>query len=132
MTASTPASPRWCSPEAFQVYVDTFERKQVSMARSTVFATCERNWNAPSLLAGKQINQPALFIIGDADPVASFEAYTIKEDAHCRCASGTACDWPDCGPLIQCEKPEAVNSLLLTLSWPSNSSSETAALREPT
>jgi pimeloyl-ACP methyl ester carboxylesterase len=63
-------------------------------------------------LGGKQVDQPALFIIGDSDPVGELESYTIKKmpgvvprvEQHVIA---------NCGHWIQCEKPEPVNQLLM-------------------
>ncbi|UJJ31028.1 alpha/beta fold hydrolase [Halopseudomonas maritima] len=103
--------PAWCSDEAFEVYVKTFEQ---SGFRGPVnwYRNFERNWERTEALAGRQIEQPALFLIGDRDPVGTLEAYTIKKmpgvvpkvEQH---VIG------DCGHWIQAEKPDEVNSHLL-------------------
>ena len=103
--------PAWCSEEAFEVYVKTFER---SGFRGPVnwYRNFERNWERTEQLAGRQIEQPALFLIGDRDPVGTLEAYTIKKmpgvvpkvEQHVIA---------DCGHWIQAEKPDEVNSFLL-------------------
>ncbi|WP_341707144.1 alpha/beta hydrolase [Halopseudomonas sp.] len=103
--------PAWCSDEAFEVYVKTFEQ---SGFRGPVnwYRNFERNWERTEPLAGRQIEQPALFLIGDRDPVGTLEAYTIKKmpgvvpqvEQHVI---------SDCGHWIQAEKPVEVNSFLL-------------------
>ena len=103
--------PAWCSDEAFEVYVKTFEQ---SGFRGPInwYRNFERNWERTESLAGRQIEQPALFLIGDRDPVGALEAYTIKKmpsvvpqvEQHVIA---------DCGHWIQAEKPSEVNSLLL-------------------
>jgi len=103
--------PAWCSDEAFEVYVKTFEQ---SGFRGPInwYRNFERNWERTEPLAGRQIEQPALFLIGDRDPVGALEAYTIKKmpsvvpqvEQHVIA---------DCGHWIQAEKPSEVNSLLL-------------------
>ncbi len=103
--------PGWCSPEAFQVYVDTFERSGFH-GPVNWYRNFERNWERTESLGGKQVDQPALYIIGDADPVGELESYTIKKmpgvvprvEQHVIA---------DCGHWIQCEKPEPVNQLLM-------------------
>ncbi|TVP93537.1 MAG: alpha/beta hydrolase [Pseudomonadaceae bacterium] len=103
--------PAWCPPEAFQVYVDTFARSGFH-GPINWYRNFERNWQATADLAGRQITQPALFVIGDRDPVGQLEAYTIKKmpsvvprvEQH---------EVPDCGHWIQAEQPDAVNHLLL-------------------
>jgi hypothetical protein len=103
--------PGWCSPEAFQVYVDTFERSGFH-GPVNWYRNFERNWERTESLGGKQVDQPALFIIGDSDPVGELESYTIKKmpgvvprvEQHVIA---------NCGHWIQCEKPEPVNQLLM-------------------
>ncbi|WOD12450.1 alpha/beta hydrolase [Pseudomonas sp. NyZ704] len=103
--------PQWCSPEAFQVYVETFERSGFH-GPVNWYRNFERNWERTEPLAGKQIEQPALFIIGDADPVGELESYTIKKMPNVvpRVEQHVI---TNCGHWIQCEKPEAINQLLL-------------------
>ncbi|PCC97525.1 alpha/beta fold hydrolase [Halopseudomonas pelagia] len=103
--------PQWCSPEAFQVYVETFERSGFH-GPVNWYRNFERNWERTEPLAGKQIEQPALFIIGDADPVGELESYTIKKMPNVvpRVEQHVIAN---CGHWIQCEKPEAINQLLL-------------------
>lgn len=103
--------PAWCPPEAFEVYVQTFENSgfhgPVNWYRNFV-----RNWERTAGLSGQQVTQPALFLIGDRDPVGELEAYTIKKmpsvvplvEQHVLA---------DCGHWIQGEKPQQVNDLLL-------------------
>ncbi|MCL5041400.1 MAG: alpha/beta hydrolase [Gammaproteobacteria bacterium] len=104
-------APAWCPPEAFQVYVDTFERSGFH-GPINWYRNFERNWEVTADLAGCKIEQPALFVIGDRDPVGQLEAYTIKKmptvipriEQHLVA---------DCGHWIQAEQPAAVNRLLL-------------------
>lgn len=103
--------PAWCPPEAFEVYVKTFEESGFH-GPVNWYRNFELNWERTASLSGKQIEQPALFLIGDADPVGELEAYTIKKmpavvprvEQHVL---------SDCGHWIQGEKPEQVNDLLL-------------------
>lgn len=103
--------PAWCPPEAFEVYVQTFERSGFH-GPVNWYRNFERNWERTAELAGKQVTQPALFLIGDRDPVGELEAYTIKKmpsvvplvEQHVV---------SDCGHWIQGEKPREVNALLL-------------------
>ena len=100
----------WCSPEAFQVYVDTFERSGFH-GPVNWYRNFERNWERTESLGGKQVDQPALFIIGDSDPVGELESYTIKKMPSVvpRVEQHVIAN---CGHWIQCEKPEPVNQLL--------------------
>lgn len=103
--------PRWCSPEAFDVYVETYARNGF---RGPInwYRNFERNWELTAHLAGKQVEQPAQFIIGEKDPVAVLEGYTIKKmpevvpnvEQHVI---------PSSGHWVQSDQPEPVNRLLL-------------------
>lgn len=103
--------PEWCSPEAFDVYVRTFEHSGFH-GPVNWYRNFERNWEDTADLAGRQVEQPTLFLIGDRDPVGELEAYTIKKmpsvvplvEQHVIA---------DCGHWIQAEKPQEVNALLL-------------------
>lgn len=103
--------PAWCPPEAFEVYVKTFEQSGFHGPVSW-YRNFERNWERTAGLADQQILQPALFLIGDQDPVGELEAYTIKKmPAVVPLVEQHVLD--DCGHWIQGEKPQQVNELLL-------------------
>lgn len=102
--------PDWCPPDAFAVYLETFRnglRGPINWYRNF-----ERNWQRTESLAGRAIEQPALFIIGDNDPVGELEAFTIERmpalvpqvEQHVV---------ENCGHWIQSQCPQQVNSLLL-------------------
>ncbi|SDR91024.1 Pimeloyl-ACP methyl ester carboxylesterase [Halopseudomonas xinjiangensis] len=103
--------PEWCPPDAFDVYVATFERCGFRGPLNW-YRNFQRSWERTADLAGLQIEQPALFLIGDRDPVGEMEAYTIqkmpslvpKVEQHV---------FTDCGHWIQGEQAEEVNRLLL-------------------
>ncbi|GGC98842.1 alpha/beta fold hydrolase [Halopseudomonas salina] len=103
--------PAWCPPEAFEVYVKTFQQSGFHGPVSW-YRNFERNWERTAGLAGQKILQPALFLIGDQDPVGELEAYTIKKmPAVVPLVEQHVLD--DCGHWIQGEKPQQVNELLL-------------------
>ena len=103
--------PAWCSPQAFAGYVVTFSGRGFRGALNW-YRNFERNWQRTEGLAGRQIEQPALFLLGDLDPVGTLEAYTLKQmpkliphlESHVL---------ESCGHWLQCEQPEAVNRYLL-------------------
>lgn len=103
--------PAWCSQEAFDVYVQTFERNGFHGPLNW-YRNFERNWEITADLAGKQIEQPALFIIGEKDPVATLEAYTIEKmpNAVPKVEQHVI---PGSGHWVQSDQPEQVNPLLL-------------------
>ncbi len=103
--------PQWCPPEAFEVYVRTFEQSGFH-GPVNWYRNFERTWERTAPLAGKQILQPALFLIGDSDAVGDLEAYTIRKMPTVVPAVEQHVI-PECGHWLQGEKPEEVNHLLL-------------------
>ncbi|WP_185266312.1 alpha/beta fold hydrolase [Halopseudomonas xiamenensis] len=103
--------PAWCPQEAFDVYVETFIDNGFHGPLNW-YRNFERNFERTAELAGRQVEQPALFIIGDRDPVATLEAYAIgkmpsvvpRVEQHVI---------ERCGHWVQSEKPEQVNALVL-------------------
>ncbi|MBE8594905.1 hypothetical protein IQK56_30670 [Pseudomonas sp. MAFF 301449] len=72
----------------------------------------DRNWQRTEHLAGRQVLQPTLFLIGDRDPVGVFEAHTLKRMP----ASVPQLEQhvlANCGHWIQNEQAAQVNRLLL-------------------
>lgn len=104
--------PAWCSQEAFEVYVKTFERSGFHGPLNW-YRNFQRTWERTAGLAGQTIEQPALFLIGDRDPVGQLETHTIarmpsvvpRVEQHVIA---------DCGHWLQGEKPEEVNQHLLS------------------
>lgn len=103
--------PAWCSADAFAVYVATFEERGFRGALNW-YRNFERNWACTASLAGKQIEQPALFLLGDKDPVGTLEAHTLQKmptwvpDLEQHLLAG-------CGHWLQGERPEQVSRHLL-------------------
>ncbi|WP_454256149.1 alpha/beta fold hydrolase [Pseudomonas sp. Marseille-Q8238] len=103
--------PDWCSPEAFAEYVRTFEGRGFHGALNW-YRNFERNWQRTDKLAGQKVEQPALFLIGDKDPVGTLEAHSLRLmprlverlEQH---------QLTDCGHWLQNEKADEVNALLL-------------------
>ena len=102
--------PAWCSQHDLEIYVQTFAngfRGPLNWYRNF-----ERNWQRTEFLAGRQVLQPTLFLIGDRDPVGVFEAHTLKRmpevvpqlEQHVLA---------NCGHWIQVEQGAQVNTLLL-------------------
>ncbi|NWD78135.1 alpha/beta hydrolase [Pseudomonas gingeri] len=103
--------PDWCASEDYQAYRQTFAGKGFRGALNW-YRNFERNWQCTEFLAGAQVQQPTLFLIGDRDPVGALEAHTIKRmpglvpQLEQRLIE-------DCGHWIQSEKAEAVNTAML-------------------
>ena len=103
--------PTWCPPQVFAGYVATFNGRGFRGALNW-YRNFERNWQRTEALAGQHIQQPALFLLGDHDPVGTLEAYTLKQmprliphlESHVL---------SHCGHWLQCEQPDEVNRHLL-------------------
>lgn len=109
--AAPGALPQWCSQADLDVYVNTFAdhgfRGPLNWYRNF-----ERNWQRTECLAGQQVLQPTLFLIGDRDPVGIFEAHTLKRmpDSVPHLEQHVL---PNCGHWIQNEQSQQVNTLML-------------------
>ncbi|VXC73678.1 alpha/beta fold hydrolase [Pseudomonas sp. 9Ag] len=106
------APPAWCASDAFAVYLATFEGRGFRGALNW-YRNFERNWERTAPLAERKVEQPALFLLGDKDPVGTLEAHTLQKmpswvsDLEQHIVE-------DCGHWIQSEQPEQVNRLLLS------------------
>uniref|UniRef100_UPI002611ABEE alpha/beta fold hydrolase n=1 Tax=Pseudomonas sp. TaxID=306 RepID=UPI002611ABEE len=69
-------------------------------------------WQRTEALADRHIEQPALFLLGDKDPVGTLEAYTLQQMPK-RIANLEQHLLSDCGHWIQNEQAAQVNRLLL-------------------
>lgn len=103
--------PAWCDDESFQHYLATFAGRGFGPALNW-YRNFQRNWALSEPLAERRIEQPALFLIGDHDPVGTLEAHTLARMAQWvpRVEAHTLAD---CGHWLQGEKPAEVNARLL-------------------
>lgn len=103
--------PDWCDAAAFAEYVRSFAGRGFHGALNW-YRNFERNWQRTEALSGRRIEQPALFLLGDRDPVGTLEAYTLRQmpkwitqlEQHLL---------SDCGHWIQNEQASQVNRYLL-------------------
>ena len=103
--------PAWCDASAFALYVQTFQERGFYGALNW-YRNFERNWQRTEALAERQVEQPALFLLGDMDPVGTLEAYTLKQMPK-RVPRLESHVLENCGHWIQNEQAEQVNALLL-------------------
>lgn len=103
--------PDWCPAELFAVYERTFAGRGFHGALNW-YRNFERNWQRSEALAGLQVQQPALFLLGERDPVGRFEAPTLARMPG-RVPRLEQHLLDGCGHWLQSECPERVNSLLL-------------------
>jgi pimeloyl-ACP methyl ester carboxylesterase len=104
--------PPWMSAEHFQEYVDAFSKGSFK-GPIDWYRSLDRNWALTAFLQDQRILQPALFLVGERDPVRH---YAGQHEAGLK-------DWaPDlrgshvlsgAGHWLQQERPSEVNALLL-------------------
>ena len=104
--------PAWCGLDAFSVYLPTFEGRGFSGALNW-YRNFERNWARTALLADRKVLQPALFLLGDKDPVGTLETHSLQKmpavvpDLEQHLIA-------NCEHWLQGEQPEQVSQLVLT------------------
>lgn len=104
--------PAWCDSAAFEHYLNTFTGRGFYGALNW-YRNFERNWQRTEALADRQIEQPALFLLGDKDPVGTLEAYTLKQMLK-RFVKLEQHVLNECGHWIQSEQAAQVNQLLIS------------------
>ena len=105
-----PEPPAWLSEQELQVYVDAFERTGFTGGLNW-YRNIDRNWQLTEAIAERRIEQPALFLTGELDPVRRFMPAEAMDgwlgDLRAQIVVEGAGHW------VQQQSPEAVNSALL-------------------
>jgi len=109
-TDDDPPRPAWLSEADLQVYVDAFTQTGFRGGLG-YYRNIDRNWEQTADVADRRIEQPALFLTGERDPVRTFmpaEAMTgwvtdLRESVVV----------PGSGHWVTQDAPEAVNEALL-------------------
>jgi pimeloyl-ACP methyl ester carboxylesterase len=102
--------PPWMSEQELDVYVEAFQRTGFTGGLNW-YRNIDRNWELTTAVAERRIEQPALFLTGELDPVRRFMP---AEAMH-----GWVTDLraeivvPGAGHWVQQQAPEAVNAALL-------------------
>ena len=105
-----PLRPQWLSEEELDVYVEAFERTGFTGGLNW-YRNIDRNWELTASVAERRVDQPAMFLTGEHDPVRRFMP---AEAMH-----GWVSDLreevvvPGAGHWVQQQEPEAVNAELL-------------------
>jgi pimeloyl-ACP methyl ester carboxylesterase len=105
--------PEWLSEEDLDYFVDAF-RHSGFRGGINYYRNFDRNWETTPQLAGARVEQPALFITGERDPVRAMSGGSAEE--RMRAAVPDLRDFAivtDAGHWVQQERPTEVNALLL-------------------
>ena len=105
-----PRRPPWLSEQELQVYVDAFERTGFTGGLNW-YRNIDRNWELTATIAQRRVEQPALFITGELDPVRSFMPAEAMRGWVTDLREETVV--PGAGHWVQQQEPEAVNAALL-------------------
>jgi pimeloyl-ACP methyl ester carboxylesterase len=105
-----PRRPPWLSEEELDVYVEAFERTGFTGGLNW-YRNIDRNWELTAALAERRVEQPALFLTGELDPVRRF----MPSEAMRGWVSDLRREIvvPGTGHWVQQEAAEAVNDALL-------------------
>jgi epoxide hydrolase A/B len=102
--------PGWLSPDDLDFYVDEFSRTGFTGGLNW-YRNFDRNWELMEATAGVRVQQPALFVAGDRDPVLRMSPPEVMqgwvEDLR------GAVLVPGAGHWVQQERPDEVNAALL-------------------
>ncbi|HEY4897838.1 MAG TPA: alpha/beta hydrolase [Solirubrobacteraceae bacterium] len=105
-----PRAPTWLAPEDLEVYVEAFERTGFTGGLNW-YRNIDRNWELTAAVADRHIDQPAMFLTGELDPVRRF----MPSEAMRGWVGDLRRDVviPDAGHWVQQQAPGAVNEELL-------------------
>jgi pimeloyl-ACP methyl ester carboxylesterase len=105
-----PRRPDWLSEEELAVYVDAFERTGFSGGLNW-YRNIDRNWELTEPYAERRVEQPAMFLTGELDPVRSFMPAEVMDAWVTDLRANIVV--PGAGHWIQQQEPERVNEALL-------------------
>ena len=102
--------PAWLSEEELAVYVESFQRTGFTGGLNW-YRNIDRNWELTAEVAERRVEQPALFVTGELDPVRSF----MPAEAMRGWVSDLRGELvvPGAGHWVQQQAPEEVNGALL-------------------
>jgi epoxide hydrolase A/B len=101
--------PAWMSEQELQVYVDAFERTGFTGGLNW-YRNIDRNWELSADVAERRIEQPALFLTGERDPVRQFMPAAAMQGWVTDLRAEIVV--PGVGHWVQQEAPDAVNTAL--------------------
>jgi pimeloyl-ACP methyl ester carboxylesterase len=102
--------PQWLSEEELEVYVAAFERTGFTGGLNW-YRNMDRSWELTASAAERRVEQPALFLTGELDPVRRFMPAEAMRGWVTDLRGEVVV--PDAGHWVQQQAPEAVNEALL-------------------
>lgn len=102
--------PKWLSQEEFDYYLAQFGNKGLR-GPLNYYRNLDHTWMLSEDLKDARVEQPALFIAGDCDPVPRFGREMARMQQYVPLVKTLTV--PDCGHWTQQEQPELVNQALL-------------------
>lgn len=102
--------PPWLSEDELAVYVEAFERTGFRGPLS-LYRNIDRNWERTAHADGRRIEQPALFLTGERDPVRGFMPAEAMDGWVTDLRASVVV--PGAGHWVTQEAPGAVNEALL-------------------
>ena len=103
-----PGLPGWLESEDLDAYAAAF-RKSGFRGPLNWYRTLDRTWERTAHLAGAKIQQPALYLAGDRDPVVMFTQPAIQRMPSLVPNLKKVQFFPEAGHWIQQERPEEIN-----------------------
>jgi pimeloyl-ACP methyl ester carboxylesterase len=105
-----PKRPEWLSEQELQVYVDAFTRTGFGGGLNW-YRNIDRNWERTAPYAERRIEQPAMFLTGELDPVRRFMPAEAMQGWVDDLRQHVVV--PGAGHWVQQQSPDAVNAALL-------------------
>ncbi len=102
--------PEWLSEQELAVYIEAFERTGFTGGLNW-YRNIDRNWELTEPVAERRVEQPALFLTGELDPVRSFMPAEAMQGWVTDLREQIVID--GAGHWVQQQAPEAVNAALL-------------------
>jgi pimeloyl-ACP methyl ester carboxylesterase len=100
----------WLSEQDLNVYVESFERTGFTGGLNW-YRNIDRNWELTEPYESRKIEQPAMFLTGELDPVRRFMPVEAMDGSVTDLRARLVV--PDAGHWVQQQAPETVNAALL-------------------
>jgi pimeloyl-ACP methyl ester carboxylesterase len=111
--ADTETLPAWLTEADLDYFTAQFEQSGFRGPLNW-YRNFDRTWERTAEIADKKIEQPALFIAGDRDPVLAWSRRQLERLPEIAPKLRASILLPGCGHWVQQERPAEVNSALLS------------------